>query len=51
MIKSRYHDTVRRQIIKCKINVVVKMCTNINSIATVVTKYAVDELDILKRLM
>ena len=38
-------DAVRRQIIKSKINFLVKMCKNINSIgATVATKYAVDEL-------
>ena len=43
-------DTVCRQIIKRKINFLVKM-GNINSIATVATKYAVDDLDILKRLM
>ena len=39
-------DTVRRQIIKRTI-FLVKMCTNINSIATVATKYAVDEIEIL----
>ena len=44
-------DTVRRQIIKRKINLLVKICNNINSIATVATKYAVDELEFLKRLM
>ena len=45
-------DTARRQIIKRKINFLVKMCKNINSIgATVATKYAVDELEFLKRLM
>ena len=44
-------DTVRRQIIKRKINFLVKICKNINSIATVATKYAVDELEFLKRLM
>ena len=45
-------DTVRRQIIKRKINFLVKMCKKINSIgSTVATKYAVDELEILKRLM
>ena len=44
-------DTVRRKIIKREINFVVKMCKNINSIATVATKYAVDELEIIKRLM
>ena len=37
-------DTVRRHIIKRNINCLVKMCKNINSIA-------VDELEILKRLM
>ena len=36
-------DTVRRQIIKRKINFLVKMCKNINSIATVAIKYAVNE--------
>ena len=44
-------DTVRRQIIKRNINFLVKICKNINSIATVATKYAVDEWEILKRLM
>ena len=44
-------DTVRRQIIKRKINCLIKMCKNMNSIATVATKYAVDELEFLKRLM
>ena len=44
-------DTVRRQIIKRKINFLVKICKNINSIATVSTKYAVDALEFLKRLM
>ena len=44
-------DTVRRQIIKRKINFLVQICKNINSIATVATKYAVDELEFLKRLM
>ena len=45
-------DTARRQIIKRKINFLVKICKNINSIgATVATKHAVDELEILKRLM
>ena len=45
-------DTVRRQIIKRKINFLVKICRNINSIgAAVAIKYAVDELEILKRLM
>ena len=44
-------ETVRRQIIKRKINFLVKMCKNINSIAAVATKYAVDELEFLKRLM
>ena len=45
-------DTVRRQIIKRKINCLVKMYKNINSIVSpVATKYAVDELEILKRLM
>ena len=45
-------NTVRRQIIKLKINFLIKMCKNINSIgSTVATKYAVDELEILKRLM
>ena len=45
-------DTVRRQISKRKINFLVKMCKNINSIGSAVaTKYAVDELEILKRLM
>ena len=44
-------DTARRQIIKHKINFLVKTCKNINSIATVATKYAVDELEILKRLI
>ena len=45
-------DTVRRQIIKRKINFLVKMCKNINSIGfSVATKYAVDELETLKRLM
>ena len=44
-------DTVRRQIIKRKINSLVKMCKNINSIAaTVAIKYAADELEILKRM-
>ena len=41
-------DTVRLQIIKRKINFLVKMCKNMNSIATVATKYAVAELEILK---
>ena len=45
-------DTVRPQIIKRKINFLVKIRKNINSIgATVAMKYAVDELEILKRLM
>ena len=45
-------DTVRRQIIKRNINFLVKMCKNINSIGfAVAIKYAVDELEILKRLM
>ena len=44
-------NTVRRQINKRKIYFLAKMCKNINSIATVATKYAVDELEILKRLM
>ena len=45
-------DTVRRQIIKRKINFLVKICKNINSIgAAVAIKYVVDELEILKRLM
>ena len=44
-------DTVRRQIIKRKINCLVKMCKNINSMGAVATKYAVDKLEILKRLM
>ena len=45
-------DTVRRQLIKCKINCLVKMCKNNNSVgATVEVKYSGDELDILKRLM
>ena len=45
-------DTLRRQIIQRKINVLVKMCQNINSIGdTVAIKYTVDELEILKRLM
>ena len=44
-------DTVRRQIIKRAINFLVKICKNINSIATVATKYAVDELEFLNRLM
>ena len=44
-------DTVRREIIKRKTNFLVKICKNINSIATVATKYAVDELEFLKRLM
>ena len=44
-------DTVRHQNIKRKINFLVKMCKNINLIATVATKYAVDELEIVKRLM
>ena len=44
-------DTVRRQIIQLKIKFLVEMCKNINSIATVATKYAVDELEIIKRLM
>ena len=44
-------DTVRRQINKRNINFLVKMCKNNNSIgSTVATKYAVDELEILKRL-
>ena len=46
-----YICSVRRKIIKRKINFLVKMCKNINSIATVATKYAVDELEILERLM
>ena len=44
-------DTVCRKIIKRNITFLVKMCKNINSIATVATKYAVDELEILKRFM
>ena len=45
-------DTVRRQIMKHKINFWVKICKNINTIgAAVAIKYAVDELEILKRLM
>ena len=45
-------DTVRRKIIKRKINFLVKICKNINSIGSAVAiKYAVDELEILKRLM
>ena len=45
-------DAVRRQIMKRKINFLVKICNNINSIGVaVVIKYAVDELEILKRLM
>ena len=39
-------DTVRRQIMKRKINILVKICKNINSIGATV---AVDELEILKR--
>ena len=45
-------DTVRRQIIKRKISFLVEMCKTFNSIgSTVATKYAVDELEILQRLM
>ena len=45
-------DTVRRQIMKRKINCLVKICKNINSIADAVAiKYAIDELEKLKRLM
>ena len=45
-------DTVRRQIIKRTIIFLVKMCKNVNTIgSSVATKYAVDELEFLKRLM
>ena len=45
-------DTVRRQIMRRKIDILVKICKNINSIAAAAAvKYAVDELEILKRLM
>ena len=45
-------ETVRRQIIKRKINFLVKMCKNNNSVgAAVALKHAVDELEILKRLL
>ena len=45
-------DTVRRQIIKRKLNCLVKMCENNNSVgAAVAVKYGVDELELLKRLM
>ena len=44
-------DTACRKIIKRAINFLVKICKDINSIATVATKYAVDELEFLKRLM
>ena len=45
-------DNVREQIMKRKINCLVKICKTINSIgAAVAIKYAVDELERLKRLM
>ena len=45
-------DIVRWQIMKRKINFLVKICKNINSItAAVAVKYAVVELETLKRLM
>ena len=45
-------DTVRRQIIKRNINFLAKMCNNNYPVgATVALKYAVDELEILKRLL
>ena len=45
-------DTVLRQIMKRKIMFLVKICNKNNSIgAAVAIKYAVDDLEILKRLM